>query len=56
MRTLDPQRKSYVHVVRGNVTVNGQALQGGDALRIENERELSITDGTDAEVLVFDLH
>ena len=55
-RTLDPKRKSYVHVVRGSVTANGQPLQCGDALRIENERELSITDGTDAEVLVFDLN
>ncbi|MEP7098916.1 MAG: pirin family protein [Burkholderiales bacterium] len=55
-RTLDPKRKAYVHVVRGSVTVNGQALQGGDALRIEHESELSITDGADAELLVFDLH
>jgi len=55
-RALDPKRKAYVHLVRGSVTVNGQALQGGDALRIENESELSITHGVDAEVLVFDLH
>jgi len=55
-RALDPTRKSYVHVVRGSVTVNGQALQGGDALRVEHESELSIDHGTDAEVLVFDLH
>ena len=45
-----------MHLVRGSVTVNGQALQGGDALRIENESELSIAHGVDAEVLVFDLH
>ena len=55
-RALDPQRKAYVHVVRGRATVNGQRLQDGDALRIEHENELSITDGSDAEVLVFDLH
>jgi redox-sensitive bicupin YhaK (pirin superfamily) len=55
-RPLDPQRKAYVHVVRGSVTVNGQALQGGDALRIENETELSIEHGRGAELLVFDLH
>lgn len=55
-RTLDPKRKAYVHLVRGHLTVNGHALRGGDALRIEHESELSITDGADAEVLVFDLH
>ena len=54
-RALDPKRKAYVHVVRGSVTVNGQLLQGGDALRLEDERELTIADGVDAEVLVFDL-
>lgn len=54
-RPLDPRRKAYVHVVRGSVTVNGQSLQGGDALRIENESELTIEQGRDAELLVFDL-
>ena len=55
-RPLDPARKAYVHVVRGSVTVNGEELQAGDALRIENEGELSIAGGAAAEVLVFDLH
>lgn len=55
-RPLRPGRKTYVHLVSGKLTVNGQALQGGDALRIENEPALTIADGVDAEVLVFDLH
>jgi redox-sensitive bicupin YhaK (pirin superfamily) len=55
-RDLDPKRKTYVHVVRGSVEVNGQALGAGDALRIENESALSIGHGVNAEVLVFDLH
>jgi quercetin 2,3-dioxygenase len=55
-RDLDPARKAYVHVVRGSVSVNGQPLQGGDALRMENESVLSIERGVDAEVLMFDLH
>jgi len=55
-RALDPARKTYVHVVRGSLRVNGHALRGGDALRIEDESGLSIGDGVDAEVLVFDLH
>ena len=53
---LDPARKTYVHVVRGSVDVNGQALQAGDALRLEHEPQLSIEHGVGAEVLVFDLH
>ncbi len=55
-RDLDPARKAYVHVVRGSVSVNGQPLQGGDALRLENESVLTIDQGVDAELLVFDLH
>jgi redox-sensitive bicupin YhaK (pirin superfamily) len=55
-QTLDPKRKTYVHVVRGSATVNGRELQSGDALRLENEPQLSIDHGHAAEVLVFDLH
>ena len=55
-RELDRQRKTYVHVVRGSVAVNGHALQGGDALRLEDESVLTIDHGIDAEVLVFELH
>jgi redox-sensitive bicupin YhaK (pirin superfamily) len=56
VRELDPRRKFYVHVVRGAVSINGQPLQAGDAVRIEQEPELRISDASDAEVLVFDLH
>jgi redox-sensitive bicupin YhaK (pirin superfamily) len=55
-RKLDPKRKTYVHVVRGSVSVNGQELGAGDALRLENESALSIDHGVDAELLMFDLH
>ena len=52
---LDPARKTYVHLVRGALSVNGNALSTGDAVLIEKETALSLTDGHDAEVLVFDL-
>ena len=45
---------AYVHVARGAVTVNGQRLGAGDALKTD-ERAVSISDGDKAEVLVFDL-
>ena len=54
-RSLAADRRYYVHVVRGGVTVNGQALHAGDALKIEREAELRIERGDRAEVLLFDL-
>jgi quercetin 2,3-dioxygenase len=54
-RELDPKRKTYVHVVRGSVDVNGQRLEAGDAAKLVDERVLTIARGEDAEVLVFDL-
>ncbi|MEP6875731.1 MAG: pirin family protein [Burkholderiales bacterium] len=54
-RALDPARRFYVHLVRGSLTVNGHALQGGDALKFEGESALSIEGGVDAELLLFDL-
>jgi redox-sensitive bicupin YhaK (pirin superfamily) len=52
---LDPSRKGYVHVVRGELEVNGQRLAAGDAAKLESEPELTLSAGKDAEVLVFDL-
>jgi hypothetical protein len=52
---LDPTRKAYVFLVRGALTVNGQTLAAGDAALISDEAQITLTDGADAEVLVFDL-
>ena len=52
---LNPARKAYVHVARGTLTVNGQRLQKGDAAMLADESNLTLADGQDAEVLVFDL-
>jgi quercetin 2,3-dioxygenase len=52
---LDPARVTYVHLVRGSLLVNGQALDAGDALTLRGEQELQIRHGREAEVLVFDL-
>jgi redox-sensitive bicupin YhaK (pirin superfamily) len=51
---LAPGRIGYVHVARGALQVNGQRLQAGDAVRIEEE-PLVLEHGEAAEVLVFDL-
>ena len=52
---LHPNRKAYVHLVRGNLSINGHALQGGDAAKIEGESLLTLDAANDAEVIVFDL-
>jgi redox-sensitive bicupin YhaK (pirin superfamily) len=52
---LDPKRKGYVHLIRGELQVNDASLQAGDALLIQDEREIFIRGGKNAEVLVFDL-
>jgi quercetin 2,3-dioxygenase len=50
-----PGRRTYVHVVRGEVRANGVALGAGDALKITETPALRIDGGRKAEVLVFDL-
>ncbi len=52
---LDPSRKAYVHVARGQVVVNGELLETGDALLLDGESALKVEQGQAAEVLVFDL-
>lgn len=52
---LAPGRRAYVHVARGEVTVNGRLLKAGDALKAAGEAGVEIGGGRDAEVLVFDL-
>jgi redox-sensitive bicupin YhaK (pirin superfamily) len=52
---LDPKRKTYVHLIRGQLEVNGQVLHQGDAAKLESESQLQLAHGQAAEVLVFDL-
>ena len=52
---LAPGRLGYVHVIRGELRVNGTVLSGGDAAKLSDETLISIDQAKDAEVLVFDL-
>jgi redox-sensitive bicupin YhaK (pirin superfamily) len=47
-------RRGYVHVARGGISVNGQRLHAGDAMKLEGGK-IELEDGKAAEVLVFDL-
>lgn len=52
---LDVARKYYVHLVRGVLEVNGQALAAGDAAMLSGESRLQLISAPGAQVLVFDL-
>lgn len=46
---------TYVHVACGTVTVNGEPLAAGDALKLAESEQVVFEQGEAAEVLVFDL-
>jgi redox-sensitive bicupin YhaK (pirin superfamily) len=48
-------RLGYVHVIRGQVEVNGVALKGGDALKLGDEERVAFARAEAAELLFFDL-
>ncbi|WP_431224615.1 pirin family protein [Serratia sp. L9] len=52
---IQAQRRIWVQVVRGNVTINGQKAGISDALAIWDESALSIHADEDSEILLFDL-
>lgn len=52
---LGPERAAWVHVVRGEVTVNGEALSAGDAAAI-GAGTIHVDRARDAEILLFDLN
>lgn len=52
---LSAQRCAYVHVARGEVTLNGRMLSTGDGARIIDEPTLELLTHSSAEVLLFDL-
>jgi redox-sensitive bicupin YhaK (pirin superfamily) len=53
--SLAPGRLGYVHVARGALRVNGQALAAGDAALLRGESQVELGQGRNADVLVFDL-
>ena len=48
-------RRAYVHVARGSLTVQGQRLGAGDAIKVEKVSDIALEQGAQAEVLLFDL-
>lgn len=52
---IEAGRRIWIQVVKGDVTVNGQAVGTSDALAIWDESALILQAERDAEVLLFDL-
>jgi hypothetical protein len=52
---VEPGRRIYVHLARGQLTANDEALAAGDALKLTQVTTLDLSRGSGAEVLVFDL-
>jgi redox-sensitive bicupin YhaK (pirin superfamily) len=55
--SLGPKRAAWVHVVRGEIAVNGIELYTGDAAAVTGEQKLALTGvgAEPSEILLFDL-
>ncbi len=53
--TIAANRQVWIQVVKGNLTVNGQAVTTSDALAVWEETALTLHSETDSEILLFDL-
>lgn len=48
-------RKAYVHIARGELSVNGELLRAGDAAKLSDEGVIRLRGDRAGEVLLFDL-
>lgn len=48
-------RTGYIHLARGEISVNGERLTAGDGATLSGEDRVELSGGRAAEVLVFDL-
>lgn len=55
MLTVDPSRKIWVQVARGELTLNGETLKEGDGAALAQEQALNFASSGPAEALVFDM-
>ena len=53
--SVEPGRRAYVHVIKGDVDVGGQRLGSGDALKVTHAGLVVLEKARAAEILLFDL-
>jgi redox-sensitive bicupin YhaK (pirin superfamily) len=52
---LPDDRCAWVHVARGSVSLNGETLEPGDGAAVQGEPALTLNEGRQAELVVWDL-
>jgi len=52
---LEKGRKAYIHVVAGQISVNGQTLTEGDGATISQDKNINFVGVNTCEALIFDL-
>ncbi|NOZ37962.1 MAG: pirin family protein [Gammaproteobacteria bacterium] len=52
---FNPGRRGWLHVAKGRVRLNELALEEGDGVAINDEREIMLISGDEADILLFDL-
>jgi len=52
---LPDDRRVFVQVVVGDITVNKESLSAGDGAQLKDEHTITLTASTDAEFLLFDM-
>lgn len=53
--TLKEGRAAWVHVAKGSVTLNSEALRPGDGVGIDEATDLQFTNAEGAEIMIFDM-
>ncbi len=53
--SFEKGRGGFLHVAKGWITLNGEALKEGDGAEISDVDTIEITSKADSEVLLFDL-
>lgn len=52
---VKPQRKIWIQMISGKISLNAQVLENGDAAAISNEEKITIKSEENSEFLLFDL-
>jgi redox-sensitive bicupin YhaK (pirin superfamily) len=55
MHPLETNKQAYIHIAKGEATINGAQLTSGDAVNIKDETEISIEAAANTELLLFEL-
>ncbi len=53
--SLNPERSYYLHLVSGDLTLDGTTLSPGDGVTVQNQSSITLANETPVEALLFDL-